>query len=142
MSKLIKLSESQLKQIISDILSEERKRFIPPTHEMMPNHKEIILNAFKAFEIDNPRDLYPKLKKYKDELQKLDSSPDLELAVTYLISLLEEYYGLGEIVRPDRTNRPSNKNSEPLTKGVTYISNKLDGRKFEDRYKFRRGDIK
>ncbi len=141
MSRVIKLNESQLKQIISDILLEERKKFFPPLYEMMPNHKEIIQNAFDTFETDNPKELHPKLKKYKDEIQKLDSSPDLELAITYLISLLEEYYGLGEIVRADRTNRIPNKNSEPLTKGVTYVQNNSDKRKFEDRYKFKRGDL-
>ena len=142
MSKNIHLSEIQLKKIISDILSEERKKFFRPLFPMMPNNKEIIDNAFSVFETSNPKDLYPKLKKYKKEIEKLDSSPDMELAITYLISLLEEYYGLGEIIRPDRVNKPDNKNSEPLNKGVTYISDKPDGRKFEDRYKFRRGDIK
>lgn len=141
MSRVIKLNELQLKQIISDILLEERKKFFPPLYEMMPNHKEIIQNAFDTFETDNPKELHPKLKKYKDEIQKLDSSPDLELAITYLISLLEEYYGLGEIVRPDRTNRSPNKNSELLTKGVTYIQDNPNKRKFEDRYKFKRGDL-
>lgn len=141
MSRVIKLNESQLKQIISDILLEERKKFFPPLYEMMPNHKEIIQNAFDTFETDNPKELYPKLKTYKYEIEKLDSSPDMELAITYLLSLLEEYYGLGEIVRPDRTKREPNKNSEPLNKGVTYITDKPKGRKFDDRFKFKRGDL-
>lgn len=141
MPKIIKLSEYQLKEIINNILLEERKRFFPPKMEMMPNHKEILEKLYETYGTNNPYIIYEKLKKYGEELKQMDAMPSMELEIAFVLGLLEQYYSVKEIVRPDRSNRP--RRTEPeLQKGVTYVNTEPTGRKFDDRFKVRFNDMK
>lgn len=139
MATKIKLNESQLKYIISSIISEERRKFFKPKQEMSPAHKEELIKVFDEFGTSNPRLLYPKLIEYHDTLFDRGASPDKLLDISYIIGLLELYYDVKE--GPDPQNRVRRPRVEPekLEKGVTYIPQEKE--KFADRFKFKRGDI-